>query len=620
MSASAIDPVARLAHIESRPLTDYALAVSTYGLLAAAAHSHADRPAIHHLPGGNAWRRPITWTYRALLAHIHQAANLFADLGVSPGEVVAIMLPNTPTAYQALLGAQALGIANPVNPALASEHIVDILRLTGAQLLLAPAPAVDSGLWEKAREIAEGVPGLRLLAVGGEPEDITDTVLGSFDKLAATRPKNALTFGRRPAARDIAAYFHTGGTTGTPKVAVHTHANEVYTAWAIAHAVALTSEDVVMAGLPLFHVNALHVTTLAPMSVGGLVLSLGPLGYRDREALADFWRIIAHYRVTTFSAVPTVYSALPTIPAGTDVSCLRTAIVGAAPLPPHIRNLFETTTGVPMLEGYGLTEGTCASVVAPSCGNRPGALGLRLPFQQIKTVAVDVDGTPGADLAPGETGVLAIKGPNVFPGYLRQGPTGPVPDPTGIVVDGWLITGDIGRVDRHGFVSLVGRAKDLIIRGGHNIDPRPVEESLLAHPDVTAAAVIGRPDPHSGEVPVAYVTVNSGAPVTETQLQQWAQDHAPEPAAAPKHVHIIDRIPTTDVGKVHKAILLRDAVSRIVEHETGQMNLTATVTVDTANGQPTVHIQCHGLPSGNNIEKLRQRLSQYTFSTAIAAD
>jgi fatty-acyl-CoA synthase len=606
---------AALAAVESVPLSERNLPASTYELLARTAARHADDPALYLLgENGRHWRDADHWTYADLLGHVTQAANLYHSLGLTPGGVVGLLLPNSGATHAALFGAQAAGVAGPVNPSLTEEHITAILTLTGAQILVAAGPALDPALWEKAVRIAEALPALRvLLAVGGPAgPDAPGRYAGDFAALAAGQPADRLLSPYRPGPADLAAYFHTGGTTGTPKVAPHTHHNEVYMAWVLGCSGGFLGGSVGLAGLPLFHVNAVHVTGLAPFMHGRPVVSLGPLGYRDRALMADFWRIIEHYRVTGFSGVPTVYAALPPIPPDVDISSLRAGAVGAAPLPKSVRDSFESTAKVPMLEGYGLTEATCATATMPALDPRPGSVGLRLPYQRVKAVRVDADERPIADCAPGENGVLAIAGPSVFPGYLRPGPHGPAPDPSGKIFDGWLLTGDLGRVDQDGYLYLTGRAKDLIIRGGHNIDPGPVEESLLDHPEITAAAVIGAPDAHSGEVPVAYVTLSPGAQVTEEELRQWAAGHVPEPAAAPKAVRVLDVLPLTAIGKIFKPALLQDAIRRVVRTELDRAGLAAEIDMTTKDGRPHVLIRATG-----NAQPLRQRLERYSFPFEI---
>ena len=319
-----------------------------------------------------------------------------------------------------------------------------------------------------------------------------------------------------------------------------------------------------LGGLPLFHVNALIVTGIAPMFSGARVVWPGPAGYRDKALYTRFWKIIEHYQIAAMSAVPTVYATLAQVPVDADISTLRLPIAGAAPLPATVREDFAAHTGRRLLEGYGLTEATCASTWTRPGEERPGSVGRVLPGQQIKAVTTGDDGS-WADCAPGQTGVLMIGGPAVFAGYVTDpGLGGPRVSREGIVHDGWLDTGDLGMVDAGGFVYLTGRAKDLIIRGGHNIDPGVIEEALLRHPGVRGAVAVGRPDRHSGEVPVAYIVPAEPGQFDEADLLAWATDAIDEPAARPKHIHPIDAIPVTAVGKPFKPALIADAAVRAI--------------------------------------------------------
>jgi fatty-acyl-CoA synthase len=600
--------------VEAVPLGERDLPTSTYELLARAAARYAGQPALYLLgEDGVDWRSAPCWSYDELFAQVTRAANLYHSLGLSPGGAVALMLPNSGTTHAALFGAQAAGIANPVNPMLAPEHIAAILTVTKAQILVAAGPSLDPEIWDRAVRTARTLPGLRaLVSVGGAPADQPPGYAGDFAELALRQPGDRLTGRYRPGPGDLAAYFHTGGTTGAPKVVPHTHHNEVYMAWVLGCLGGFLGDAVSLAGLPLFHVNAVHVTGLAPFLHGRPVVNLGPRGYRDRTLMADFWRIVEHYRVTGFSAVPTVYATLPPVPDDVDISSLRAGGVGAAPLPKAVRAYFEATTKVPMMEGYGLTEATCATAAMPAYAPRPGSVGLRLPYQRVKAVQVDSEERPVADCAAGQVGVLAIAGPSVFPGYLTSGPDGPVPDPSGKVFGGWLLTGDLGRVDEDGYVYLTGRAKDLIIRGGHNIDPSPIEESLLSHPDVASAAVIGAPDPHAGEVPVAYVTLAAGAQATETELRAWAALHAPERAAAPKAVHVIEALPLTAIGKVFKPALLSDVIRRTISAELDRAGRTAQVEMSVQDGRPHALITVDG-----DVGLVTTSLERYSFPFTI---
>jgi fatty-acyl-CoA synthase len=256
--------------------------------------------------------------------------------------------------------------------------------------------------------------------------------------------------------------------------------------------------------------------------------------------------------------------------------------VGASPLPQAVRERFESATGVPLVQGYGLTEATCASAISHPGHSRAGAVGQRLPYQQMKVVQVTASGA-WVDLPLGEAGVLAIAGPTVFPGYVAgRGPEGLELDGMGKLRDGWLDTGDLAHLDADGFVHLAGRAKDLIIRGGHNIDPAVVEDTLLAHPEVTAAQAVGQPDVHAGEVPVAFVMLAPGANASPDDLRQWARAHCPEAAAAPKKVTVLDTLPVTSVGKPYKPALraaaMQEAVAEALRDLPGVTGVRAVVT------------------------------------------
>ena len=557
--------------IESVPLAERGLPRTTHELLVRAAGLWPDRVALSVLPDGERWEQPVERTYAELLTDVYRYANALHALGVRRTDGVALLAPNCDELVTATLAAELAGIAAPINSGLSGEHIAELLRRSGARVLVAAGPDLAPEVWERARELAvqaemEAVVALSPTGVGpGEAEltPIDDVLVGHLCALAAEQPGDAFV-GEPPSHTDLAALFHTGGTTGTPKLAAHTHANEVNDAWMIAANGLLREDTVVFAALPLFHVNALLVTVLAPLFRGLRVIWAGPQGYRDQALYACFWKLVERYGVTTMSAVPTVYSVLAGCPVDADISSLRFAVVGASPLPQAVRDGFESATGIRLVEGYGLTEATCVSALSFPHHPRPGSVGQRLPYQQVKAVRVTADGE-WADLPAGQVGVLAISGPTVFPGYVT-GRThgGPVLDGLGKLRDGWLDTGDLAWVAPDGFIHLVGRAKDLIIRGGHNIDPAVIESVLLAHPAVTAAQAVGRPDLHAGEVPVAFVTLAPGATATPEELRAWARDHVPEQAAAPRTVTVLEALPVTLVGKPFKPALRAEATREAV--------------------------------------------------------
>jgi fatty-acyl-CoA synthase len=564
---------------------------STYQLLLDAAGAWPSAVATQWIPDPADHTRCLDWTYAELAGTVTQIANALTALGVRRQDAVTLSSVNTSMLYAATLAAQAVGIAAPVNPALSGERIAELIRRTGSRVLVAAGPELDPQLWQQllgvARQAgmtavlalrpdgARGVPHALNgdAAAGGTPNGRAP-VVAYLDELIAGQPDSHLAGAEPPAADDLAAFVHTGGTTGAPKVAAHTHANQLACGRGIALSSGLAAGEGMLGGLPLFHVNALIVTGIAPMFSGARVVWPGPAGYRDPALYARFWTIVEHYQIPAMSAVPTVYSRLAQVPVDADISSLRLPIVGAAPLPASVREDFAAHTGRRLLEGYGLTEATCVSTWTRPGEERPGSVGRVLPGQQIKAVRIS-DGS-WADCAPGQTGELVIGGPAVFAGYVTDPALGgPRVSREGIVHDGWLDTGDVGIVDAGGFVYLTGRAKDLIIRGGHNIDPRVIEDGLLRHPAVAAAVAVGRPDRHAGEIPVAYVVPADPGRFEEAELLAWASIAIDEPAARPKRIYPMTEIPVTAVGKPFKPALLADAAVRAITEA-----LTAAGVVD----------------------------------------
>jgi fatty-acyl-CoA synthase len=562
-----------LARIEAVPLTDRALPASTYEVVRRAAQLWPDRPAMSFLPDAERWDQPSTRTFAEFAADVHRVAHVLSGLGVGRRDAVAIVSVNCDQLATALLAAEAVGIAAPINPALDAEHAQHLVELSAARVVVAAGPELDPASWDVARALVARTAATVLLALrpvaaadaAPRLEPLEGATVAYLQDLAAQAPSDGLPVAL-PAASDLCSYLHTGGTTGRPKLAARTHGNEVSNAWMIAASVPPNAGDVVFAALPLFHTNALLVTMIAPLLRGQHVVWAGPLGYRDLPLFGIIWKLVERYRIASMSGVPTIYAALAQVPVDADVSSLHYPLVGAAPLPPSVAEAFKAMTGASLCEGYGLTEATCASARNfPAC-RRAGSVGQRLPYQDMR--AVYIDGATGEwePLSAGEVGTIVVKGPNVFAGYLEAGPDGPVPQPGDKVKDGWLDTGDLGSVDADGYVRLTGRAKDLIIRGGHNLDPAVIEDALLEHPAVTAAAAVGGPDAHAGEVPVVYVTVKAAAgSVGADELRSWAAAHVPERAAAPRWVEIIDAIPVTAVGKPFKPELRRRATERAAQ-------------------------------------------------------
>jgi fatty-acyl-CoA synthase len=589
---------ADLEDIESILLAQRGLPESTYDLLLRAATLWPDRIALSVLPDAIRWDEPTDRTFGDLLTDVHKTANLLRDIGVGRNDAVALIAPNCDGLITATLAAQLAGIATPINGGLSPDHVAELVRRSGARVLIAAAAELDAASWDTAQHLANA--------------GVVDTVLtlGPTGEIPTAQSYDGSAFsGKPPGSGDLAALFHTGGTTGSPKLAAHTHANEVADAWMIAANSILDEQATIFAALPLFHVNALVVTLLAPLLRGQHVVWAGPLGYRDPALYANFWKIVQRYSITSMSAVPTVYGVLAQCPVDADISSLRFALVGASALPASVRTDFESHTGVRLVEGYGLTEATCASARSFPEHPRPGSVGQRMPYQQMKAVSVDGAGS-WTELPAGEVGQLVISGPTVFPGYVTGcGSDGFVLDGRGKLVDGWLDTGDLAWIDADGFVHLTGRAKDLIIRGGHNIDPATIEDALLQHPYVTGAAAVGRPDTHAGEVPVAYVTVAAGCKISGDQLRTWASEHVADKAAAPKTVTIIDALPVTAVGKPYKVPLRADAAHFAAKDALADHAGIESVTAAVESGSAVVTVTINPSADRRAVEEVLGRYS-----------
>jgi fatty-acyl-CoA synthase len=553
---------------EQTPYSMRIAAQSTLDALKCGAAANPDAPAIQFLANADPADTPLIITYRELLAKVMQAANMFHGLGVGPDDVVSFLLPLIPEAFITLLGAEAAGIANPVNPLLEPHQIAEILDAAHTKVLVALGPLPGTDIWQKVEKVRGGLTHLKAIVQvygGGNPAD----GIHAFNDLITPQPSDRLVSGRQIAAGDIAAYFHTGGTTGTPKLVRHSHGNQVYQAWAINLLLKAKAGAALLFGMPLFHVGGSLTQALATFCAGGALVVLSPSGWRNPAAIRNIWRLVERYRPDTFSSVPTVLAAALAVPPGAaDISSLRYAAGGGSAIPVAIGQAIQDKLKLPVLEVYGMTETSSVHAMAyPDLPIRLGSVGLPLPYARVRIVRLDADGHCERDCAPDEIGVVILAGPGVFGGYLDDAHN------KGAFVDGnWVNSGDLGRLDGDGFLWITGRAKDLVIRGGHNIDPAPVEEILFQHPSVGFAAVVGQPDAYAGELPVGYVQLKPGARVQPGELEAFVRERTPERAAVPVQVIPIDPMPLTGVGKVFKPQLRWDAATRVFTRVLSQLS------------------------------------------------
>jgi len=538
---------------------DRIAAQSTFDALQLGAAIAPDAPALQFIASAESLEPALTLSHAQFLARVTQAGNLFHAFGVGPQDAVSFLLPLLPQAYYGLFGAQVAGIANPVNPLLSPHQLAEILRAARTKVLVTIGPRPGTDIWDKVQQVRAELPELKTVLVIGGPADAASGV-HDFDAELARQPADRIVSGRAIRSSDIAGYFHTGGTTGTPKLVRHTHANQVYQAWGLRLTLP-TGGSNLLCGLPLFHVGGSLTQGLATLAGGGCIVTLTPAGWRDAGMVRNAWKLVQRYRPAVFGGVPTVLAAALAVPVdGADISSVKLASGGGSAIPVAVGKAYEQLIHGPVLEVYGMTE--TASVHCMSYPQRPlrlGSVGHPLPYSRVRIVKIDADGRYQGDCAAGEIGVVAMAGPGVFGGYVSE-----AHNRGAFVEPGWVNSGDLGRVDADGYLWITGRAKDLIIRGGHNIDPQAIEEVFYQHPGVALAALVSQPDAYAGELPVAYVQAKPGVALDVNELLDFVRERTPERAAVPVKLYVIDAIPLTGVGKIFKPALRVDAAERMV--------------------------------------------------------
>ncbi|QFU07562.1 Long-chain-fatty-acid--CoA ligase [Rhodobacteraceae bacterium THAF1] len=562
--------------------------VTVWDQIEQTAGKFADRPALTYQLFSGPDDKAETLTWSQLKDQVAQAANLFRELGVGPEDRVAYLLPNCNEVNISYLAGMVAGVVNPINPLLEPEQIAAILRETNAKVLVtlrafpktdvaqkaaaavADAPNVQHVLEVDLHRYLTGVKKLIVPLIRPKVEVTHNAKVQSFTKAVAAQPKS-LKFDD-PKTDRICTNFHTGGTTGMPKVAQHKYSGIIYNGW-LGTELLFTEEDNLICPLPMFHVFAAVVVIGASISSGAHVVFPTPQGYRGDGVFDNFWKLCERHKITFMITVPTAASALMQRKVDADISKLQIAFCGSSPLPVELYKRFEEAAGVTICEGYGLTEATCLVSINPPDGTKKiGSVGLPFPYTDVK-IYHDTD--EGAKECPTDVvGEICVASPGVFVGNTYS-----EADKNKDLYHGdYLRTGDLGRIDADGYVWITGRAKDLIIRGGHNIDPAEIEEVLAGHEAVAMAGAIGQPDAHAGELPCAYVELVSGASVTSQELIDYAKDKINERAAWPKHIEILDEIPKTAVGKVFKPDLRRAAITRVYNGALAEAGLSAEVT------------------------------------------
>ncbi|MCV6624870.1 MAG: AMP-binding protein [Cellvibrionaceae bacterium] len=509
---------------------------SIYHFLAATAEAQPEHTALRLITALEPAIDSHSVSYRELMQNINRSARLLQALSGKARPVCSFLLPNIPQAHYAMWGAESVGVVNPLNPLLNEEALANLMSLADTDVVIALGPNPASDIWQKAQAVVARLD---------KPVTLLSALLPAegyrqFESLLPHYSDEPLAEAELPGLDHIASYFHTGGTTGTPKLAQNTHRNQLACVDLQHQSMQLGQDDRLINGLPLFHVAGSMVNSLACLCAGAEVILPTVAGFRDPTVIAKHWQLVQQYRVTVSGGIPTSVAAMVDTPVGdADISSLKYLIGGGAPVSAPLCEDVRRVLGRELYQIYGMTE--CAGgITMPelSAPSVPGSAG-----HVSDLIQVQIDGVN----AVGASGEVLVKGDVVFPGYL-----GHSDNP---LQDGWLRTGDLGHIDAAGYLFITGRAKDVIIRSGHNIDPALIENCLEQHPAVAMAAAVGKPDDYAGELPVAFVQLYEGKSVDEAELMAFAADNIAERPACPKFIRVLPSLPTTAVGKVHKPSL-----------------------------------------------------------------
>lgn len=542
----------KVPHAERFPMS------TSYDILKSASTQFASDAALIPLVTAEINEQVTPISFNTLFEQVTRVANLLYRLEVKRHDTISILLPSTAENQLSTWGCQAAGIANPINHFLNVDHIIEIMNEVKSKVLITLAPDAMPELAVKVRLIIKNVPSLHtVITVDMDTNGkytktlpFTGVDVLDFHRSIAQQPGNKL-LSDAPIGNQLAMYFHTGGTTGRPKIAKLTHSgiafiSQVYCDFNRHHGRTATLNP-----LPLFHVFGAIAASLGIFAQGRTVVMMTASGFRNPNVVKNWWYFVERYQVVFFPTVPTIMAALLKQESEQyDLSCLKYVGSGSAPLPVALQKAFQKKFNCEVTNGYGMTEVSClVTRFIPGFEIPEDGVGTPIPYTQLITATVENNKVVSV-CKPEEAGVILIKGPHIFAGYLDP------KDNSKAWVDGeWFNTGDIGVIDKRGRLKLTGRAKDLIIRGGHNIDPLLIENALLSHPLIAQAVAVGQPDSYAGELPVAYVVLKSDVRVDEQQLLKYCREQISERAAVPKRIEMIAEIPVTAVGKVFKPAL-----------------------------------------------------------------
>jgi fatty-acyl-CoA synthase len=564
---------------EREPIETWVPASTFRELLESPAENSGSTVAFRYRVRGRLDAAVFDLTFHDALKRERQVANALAAEGLRSGDVVAFMLPLVADSHCVLYGTMAQCTAMPLNYMLHAEHLVGLLHAANARAVIVASDYPDDPEFASKLEIIRRQrPELLVIELarhGGKPDELSvDLRLAMNDQ-----PDDRWVCGDDRSSDDTIALCHTGGTTGLPKLVRQTY--RMFQCSTLNHRVTVGygPDKRILTGLPLFHASgALDAGLFAHLNE--TTISIGSeLGFRDSEFVANFWEIARDEKSTIAAAIPTTVAQWAVQAGFVDVPTLTHVVTGGAPVPVEVaRKVGRRLGGRPVIEVWGMTETAGIYSALPLDGEqRTGSVGFTAPYCQLAVVAVGFKNPPTFQ-SPGDAGEIVVRGPQVTPGYLASSH-----NDAAWAGDEWFLTGDLGRIDVDGYIWITGRSKDLIIRGGHNIDPAIIDEPAHRVPGVLLAAAVGMPDAHAGEIPVLYVQGPPGLELDEAAVLEHLRTQIPERAAVPKRVFVVDEMPLSGPGKIHKHGLRLDAMRRCFQE-----------VADRASGSPgsvTVNIE-----------------------------
>lgn len=568
-----------------------------------AARRYPDKPAIVQIADDATGAAHLSFAdYRN---QVFRAANLFHGDGKDGDAVIAVIMPFLPAAMIAMWGGGIAGRYVPINPFLDVEHVAAILVAAGATTLVTVPPSHGAGVWDRIDAVLEQAPCIRQVWLASA--DLSDP--RSFEA-ALSRQSTTLQFASATDPGSECAYLHTGGTTGSPKLVRHTHQGQLLQGWLCGMAMGAEADVVFGHAMPNFHVGGAIASGTRGIVYGQTIVTLTADGFRNPKVMARFWDIVREQGITAIVTAPTTAAGLASS-AGDGPASLTRYTTGGGPLPLEVARTFKQQFGIDLKEVWGGTEfhGILSFHYDGDVAPRLGSCGRVVPFHRVLSAILDGNRFV-REAGPEDRGVLIATGPTVIPGYVD-----PAADASFFVEHGpdglrWATTGDIGIVDDDQFVWIFGREKDVIIRGGHNIDSALIDEALARHPAVLHAAAVGRPCPSKGELPIAYVQFKPGAFATSDELASHARAHIPERAAIPVDFIALDALPMTAVGKVSKPHLRTMALESVGT----ALCPDRPVCVEERGGKPTLVIAAH---DETDRARITQLLAPYPFTTRV---